>query len=128
MTTMKKSISLVMLLVIALISMAQDYENVRLVFNDSLTNSSIYNLQNILDTDTLKTNNPNLTITGFVCSSICYVDWEVKHNSNILSNMAKKYIKSCAKNNSKLYFDNIMAINREGRVISLGNRVIRVKK
>ena len=128
MTTMKKFISFVMLLVIALISMAQDYENVRLVFNDSLTNSSIYNLQNILNTDTLKINNPDLTITGFNCSSICSIDWEVKHNSNILSNMAKKYIKSCAKNNSKLYFDNIMAINREGRVISLGNRVIRVKK
>ena len=128
MTTMKKFISFVVLLVIAQISIAQDYENVRLVFNDSLSNSSIYNLQNILDTDTLKTNNPNLTITSFVCSSICYVDWEVKHSSNILSNMAKKYIKSCAKNNSKLYFDNIMAINREGRVISLGNRVIRVKK
>jgi len=125
---MKKFISFVVLLVIAQISIAQDYENVRLVFNDSLSNSSIYNLQNILNTNTLKTNNPNLTITGFTCSSICYIDWEVKHNSNILSTAAKKYIKNYAKNNSKLYFDNIMAINREGRVISLGNRVIRVKK
>ncbi len=108
---MKKFISFVVLLVIAQISIAQDYENVRLVFNDSLSNSSIYNLQNILNTNTLKTNNPNLTITGFTCSSICYIDWEVKHNSNILSTAAKKYIKNYAKNNSKLYFDNIMAIN-----------------
>ncbi len=124
---MKKYISLVMLLVITLISMAQDYENIRLVFNDSLTNSSIYNLQNILDTDTLKTNKPNLTITGFVCSSICSIDWEVKHNSNILSSTAKKYIKSCAKNNSRLYFDRIRAINSEGKIISLGKIVIRIK-
>lgn len=126
MTIMKRFISLIGLLVIAIFSLAQDYENVRLIFNDSLTNSFI-NLQDILDTDTLKTTNPDLTITGFTCSSICFIDWEVKHNSNILSTVAKKYIKNCAKNNSRLYFDKIRAINSEGRVISLGSMVIRVK-
>ena len=126
MITMKRFISLIGLLIIAIFSLAQDYENVRLIFNDSLTNSFI-NLQDILDTDTLKTTNPDLTITGFTCSSICFIDWEVKHNSNILSDMAKKYIKNCAKNNSKLYFDKIRAINEEGRLINLGSRVIKIK-
>ena len=123
---MKRFISLVTLLVMALISLAQNYENVKLIFNDSLTNYFI-NLQDILDTDTLKTTNPDLTITGFTCSSICSIDWEVKHNSNILSITAKNYIKNCAKDNSRLFFDNIRAINSEGNLIYLGSRTIKIK-
>jgi len=125
---MKKFISLIALVVITVSFSAQNYESIMLVFNDSLSNNSVYDLQDILNTDTVKTNNSDITITGFICSSICYIDWSVKHQSNILSSTAKNYIKNCAKkNNSKVYFDNIKAINEEGRLISLGNRVIRIK-
>jgi len=122
-----KAITIIIFAIITTIfSYSQDYSNVALVFNDSLPASSIYKLQDILDTDTIKTNDPNIVIVGFTCSSICSIDWEVKHKSNILSSTAKKYIKSCAKGNSKLYFDNIRARNKNGIIISLGSRAIRL--
>lgn len=125
---MEKIISITLILLIGLSSFAQDYDGVMLVFNDKFNAGSVYKLQDILDTDTVKTNLEDLVLTGFSCSSVCQIDWEVKHKSNILSSTAKHYIKICAKRNySKLYFDNIRAINNDGRLISLGSRVIRIK-
>ena len=124
---MKKFIFLIVFFLISLNSFAQNYNNVKLVFNNKQANGNICYLQDILDTDTLKTNYKDLTITGFVCSSICSIDWELKHNSNILSTTAKKYIKNCVKNNSRLYFDNIKAVTKEGRTISLNSIALRIR-
>ncbi len=110
----------------AAFSYSQDYSNIELVFNDSLPVSTFYRLQDILDTDTIKTNNPDVVIVSFKCSSICSIDWAVEHRSNILGKGAKHYIKICAKRNSKLYFDDIRARTSEGRLIRIGNRVIRL--
>ena len=116
------------MLIISLAGFAQDYDELMLVFNNKFPATKGYNLQDILKTDTLKTNNPDIIITGFICSSMCSIDWSVKHNSNILSSPAKKYIKYCTKNHGSLYFANITAITKEGKPVNLGSRIIRISR
>lgn len=96
--------------------------------NDGKT---IYNLTDLLATDTLTTNIPDLTITVFSCMPICKgSDIEMTCNDGVISKRIKEYILDCSKDYTGLYivnFEFIKAINSKGEELLIGPKLIYLK-
>jgi hypothetical protein len=98
------------------------------MFNNLIQQDHVVKKSDLCHTDTLKTNIDGLTVAGYTCTTTCAVDFEIRENSNIISDKLRSLLCGCLKsNNQKVYFENIIFIDENGNQYQKRSYVIRLK-
>lgn len=100
----------------------------RIMFNDYNVSRQVYYIDDIMATDTVKTNIRNLEVTGFTYLAIVNgFQWERRVKGNRLSTSDKNAIKSIMNEGRKLYFQDILVMDNFGKNYKIKDQVIMLK-
>lgn len=105
-----------------------------LVFNHKapviINGQKEYCLKDILLSDTLMTNIPDLKILSFYCATRCIgEDTQCTSKNGLINDTIKAYFKRCISYfPSKIYFEDIEALDKNGNKIILHRKAITIYK
>lgn len=101
----------------------------RTMFNGYNISGQVYYIDDILATDTIKTNIKNLAVKQFTYSAIVNgFQWEQRVIGNILTQNDKDRINSIMLDGRKIFFFDIVVMDRAGKDYNLKRQTIMLKR
>jgi hypothetical protein len=101
----------------------------RVMFTGYNVYGQVYYIDDILATDTVKTNFKDLKVEKFTYSAIVNgYQWEQNVEGNILTQYDKDRIKSIMQDGRKIYFFDIVVMDKAGKDYNLKQQTIMLKR